>query len=532
MPWWSVCAANDMSLSSTAFLIFLAGALLVYYLTPLRFRWIVLLLASGVFYLSYSPAAAVYLCGTIAMTYGAARWLEALHRKEKERLAGVERGERPAIKKKGMKQRRRVLAAALCLNFLTLAVFKYLDWLLSGVNSLIALTGSGFSFRPLGLLLPLGLSFYIFQTSGYLIDVYRGKVQAEHNVFKYALFAAYFPQMIQGPIHRYQELQPRLFAEHPFRAENLRDGIELMLWGMLKKVLIADTLAAGVAELYGNYAAYNGIVVFFGAALYCLQLYCDFSGGIDIVRGVSTMFGIELGVNFRRPYFATSVDDFWRRWHISLGEWMKDYVFYPLALSRWLPRFCKRFRKHLGQRVGKLLVPCISTVVVFLLVGIWQGPGLQNIAYGLWNGLLMSGAMLCAPLFEKWKHNGRLMHVFRILRTCFLVTIGRFFSRADSLASAWGMLRHSFTHCLWNLSPGAFLSFGLDLRGYLTVFLAGLILFFVSYRQEKGVHIRQSLAQKKPVVQFFVLLAAVLIVMAAVYLNGDYTAIAYVYESV
>lgn len=521
-----------MSLSSVAFLIFLTGALLTYYLVPVRFRWIVLLLASAVFYLSYSLPATVCLCGTIAMTYGAARWLEYLHGQEKAQLSGVEREQRPAIKKQRLKQRRRVLTVALCLNFLTLAVFKYLNWLLGGVNTLLQAAGSSFSFRPTDLLLPLGLSFYIFQTSGYLIDVYRGKVRAEHHIFRYALFVSYFPQMIQGPIHRYQELQPQLFAEHRFGAEDLRNGIELMLWGMLKKVLIADTLAGAVAEIYGNYAAYNGAVVFFGVALYCLQLYCDFSGGIDIVRGVSEMFGIQMAENFRRPYFAVSIDDFWRRWHMSLGEWMKDYLFYPLALSKWLPRFCKRLRKRVGTRVGKLLVPCIATVIVFLAVGIWQGPGLQNIAYGLWNGLLMSAAMLCAPLLERKQHSGRWMHLFRILRTCFLVVIGRFFSRADSLASAWGMLHHSVTHLLWNAHPSAFFSFGLGAREYATVFLAGIVLFTVSLRQEQGVRIRRSLAQRKPIVQFLALLAAIVILMATVYLNGDYTAIAYVYENV
>ncbi len=417
-----------MALSSLTFLIFLAGALLTYYLVPVHLRWYVLLAASAVFYLSYSPSAGLSLLATVGMTYGAGRWLGALHQKEQALLAGTPRENRPAVKKRGVRVRRRVLTAALCLNFLTLAVYKYLNWLLGA---------TGLPFRPLELLVPLGLSFYIFQTAGYLIDVYRGKLAAERNFLRYLLFASYFPQMVQGPIHRYGELAPQLFAEHRLQAENLRDGIELMLWGMLKKVLIADTLAAPVAELYGNYAAYPGLIVFLGAALYCLQLYCDFSGGIDIVRGVSELFGIRLGENFRRPYFAQSIDDFWRRWHISLGEWMKDYLFYPLALSKWLPRLCKPLRKHLGKRVGKLLVPSVATVVVFLAVGVWQGPGLQNIAYGLWNGLLMSAAMLCAPLFKK--REGRAMQVFRILRTCFLVTIGRFFSRAESLSAAWGM---------------------------------------------------------------------------------------------
>lgn len=517
-----------MSLSSLSFLLFLAVTLAVYYITPERLRWVVLLIASAVFYLSCDASAALCLCATIAMTYGAGRWLQGLNERQQAALAAVARESRPAVKRQWIRRKRRVLAGVLALNFLTLGFFKYLNWLLGGLNLLFRL-----ELRPLKLLLPLGISFYIFQTAGYLIDVYRGKAEAEKNVLRYALFASYFPQMVQGPIHRYRELHPRLFAPHPFRAENIRDGVELMLWGMLKKVLIADTLAGPVSELYSNYAAYNGLVVFFGVALYCLQLYCDFSGGIDIVRGASTLFGIELGENFRRPYFASSMDEFWRRWHISLGDWMKEYLFYPLALSGWLPRFCKRLRRFFGARVGKLLVPCIATFLVFLAVGIWQGPGLQNIAYGLYNGLLISGAMLCAPLFARSsKRNGRPAKALRIARTTLLVVIGRYFSRADSLAAALGMLRHSATTFLWKLNAESFLSFGLSLRDYLTVGLAGLVLFFVSYQQERGVRIRASLAKRTPVVQFAVLFVAILLLLVCVWLNGDYTAIAYVYENV
>lgn len=523
-----------MSLSSTVFLGFLCLALLAYYLVPKGCQWWVLLAASTVFYLSHDLWAIFYLALTVALTYGAGCWLGQLNRQESRILEQTERGERNGVKKAFRKKKRGVLTTALCLNFFTLFLLKYLNWLLPGVNSLLGLLGPERTLSPLGLLLPLGISFYIFQTSGYLIDLYRGKLEPEKNFLRYALFASYFPQMIQGPIHRYAQLGTQLRQEHPFQSENLRDGIQLMMWGMLKKVLIADVLVHGVNELYGNYGAYSGVLVFFGAALYCLQLYCDFSGGVDMVRGVSQMFGITLGENFRRPYFATSIENFWQRWHISLGDWMKDYVFYPLALSKWLPKACKKLRKVCSPRVGKLLVPSISTVVVFLLVGIWQGPGLHNIAYGLYNGLLMSGAMLFAPLFVKLggKRQGRGMQLFRILRTCFLVTIGRFFSHAESLSHALGMLRHCLLHPFRGLCPGEFLSFGLTAGNYLTAGLFSLVLFFISYQQEKGTPIRKTLAGKKPIVQFLVLLGALLLLLTSVYLNGDYTPIAYVYENV
>ncbi|NLD87067.1 MAG: MBOAT family protein, partial [Clostridiales bacterium] len=240
----------------------------------------------------------------------------------------------------------------------------------------------------------------------------------------------------------------------------------------------------------------------------------------------------------KRPYFATSVDDFWRRWHISLGDWMKDYLFYPLALSGWLPRLSKKLRPYLSPRVGKLVTPSIATVIVFLMVGIWQGPGGHNIAFGLWNGLLMSGAMLLAPYFDsitkkmRIRENGKILYVYRILRTAFLVVIGRYFSRALSLTAAFGMLARTVTSFTKNLSLSSFFSFGLDKWDYLTVLISVLVLLTVSILQERGIKARAAFVKLCPGIQFILLFIAVSLLVTCVYLNSDYTAIAYVYENV
>ena len=527
-----------MSINSIAFLIFLLISVLSYYAVPRRGRWVVLLFAGAFFYLSYSLRASVYLGVTILLTYGAGRWLGSMNRRQKDEAEGLSRREKAEVKKRWTRQKRRVLAAALLVNFLTLAVFKYFDAWFETLNRILALISADFSFRPLNLLLPLGISFYIFQTSGYLIDIYRGREQEERNFFRYALFASYFPQMIQGPINRYGDLGRQLKQEHTFRAENIRDGIQLMIWGMLKKTFIADTLTPGVSEIYSNYGNYSGAVVFFGAVLYCLQLYCDFSGGIDIVRGASNLFGIRMAENFRRPYFAASIDEFWRRWHISLGEWMKDYLFYPLALSKWMTKLGKRVRAVFGDRVGKLTAPCGATVIVFLAVGIWQGPGLSNVAYGLWNGCLMSAAMFFAPQLRRINSalhldtESRGMHAFRVVRTCFLVAAGRYFSGAASLTAALGMIKQTVTAFTWNLSPAEFLSFGLAPRDYLVAAAASFVLFFVSLQQERGIRLREKLAEKPWFVQFVPVFLSLSLLTVCVWLNSDYTAISYVYENV
>lgn len=527
-----------MSINSAAFLLFLAASAAVYYAVPRQHRYLVLLAASVYFYLAYSVRAAGYLLVTIALTYGCARLLGASHRREKAALA-AEGADRKAAKRRFKSRRRWLLAGVLVVNFATLALFKYLDAWLGGVNGLLALAGVGFSFRPLELLLPMGISFYIFQTSGYLIDVYRGRQQPEKNFLKYTLFACYFPQMIQGPINRYDKLHPQLICGNDFDADNLRRGIELMIWGMLKKVFLADPLAGAVAEIYTNYMDYPGAAVFLGAALYCVQLYCDFSGGTDLVRGASQLFGVEMGENFRRPYFARSVDEFWRRWHISLGEWMKDYLFYPLALSGPLGRVGKAARKRFGAYIGKLTVPCIATVVVFLVVGLWQGPGWSNIAYGLWNGTLMSLSMLCQKPIGRVNERLGLseekgwFRAFQIARTCLLVIIGRYFSRGESLYDALRMLWRT-VRCFGQggLGLSLFTSFGLTGLDWIKILVAGGVLLLVSLLQERGVPLGETLRQKSWGVQFVLLFAAVLLLVVCVYLNTDYTAIMYVYENV
>lgn len=527
-----------MSINSAAFLLFLTLSVTAYYLAPMRHRYLVLLAASAFFYLSYSVTAAAYLLCTIVLTYAAARWLERLHREEAAALA-AEGVDRKAVKQQGKARRRRLLAGALVLNFATLALFKYLNSWLGGLCRLGVLFGLSLSFGPLTLLLPLGISFYIFQSSGYLIDVYRGRVKAQRDFLKYALFVCYFPQMIQGPIQRFDTLHPQLIRGNAFSADNLKYGIQLMLWGMLKKVFLADPLAGAVEEIYSNFMAYPGVVVFLGVALYCLQLYCDFSGGTDLVRGASQLFGVEMAENFRRPYFARSVDEFWRRWHMSLGDWMKDYLFYPLALSGPLNRISKGLRKRLPPHYAKLFIPCAATVLVFLAVGLWQGPGLANIAYGLWNGGLMSLALLCQEpsrrLRERLglKEDSRAFRLFQILRTCFLVVIGRYFSRSATLTQALKMLWRTLRCFVWpGMGLATFTSFGLGALDWLQLLLAVGVLFAVSVLQERGLSIRKELEKRHGAVQFALLFLALFLLVSKVYLNTDYTSIGYVYENI
>lgn len=528
-----------MSINGSAFLLFLVVFAAAYYIAPKKLQWIVLLIASVCFYLSYSVAAALYLLITVLLTFGFSLRLDQMNRTFERATEGLTRQEKREEKKKASKRKKRVLALALILNFAALAVLKYSGFFVSNVNHAMAWIGAARQLPLPDFLLPLGISFYIFQTSGYLIDIYRGKYPPQRNLAKYALFVCYFPQMVQGPINRYDELESALFHGTDFHYENIRDGVLRMIWGVLKKAMVADLLAAPVSLLYSSYGDYPGVLVFFGAFLYCIQLYCDFSGGIDVVCGASALFGVTMRENFLRPYFAHSLADFWRRWHISLGKWMEDYLFYPLALSGTFAKLGKKARKTFRPDIAKRVSPCLATVIVFLVVGIWQGPGWSNIAYGLWNGVWMSLGMLWVPARQSlytrfgWDPKSVWLRVIGVLRTNLLVIIGRYFSNSASLRGALGMLKQTVCHPGFHAVNAQLLSgIGLTLSVVVRVSLALIVLFFVSYAQERGVVVTQWLAKRKWPVQFAVLFVGLLLVVLFVYGNSDYVPIAYVYENV
>lgn len=519
-----------MSINGLTFILFLLVFVAIYYLIPRRGRWIVLLFASVVFYLSY-VSAATYLLITIVMTYLFALWLEKLASYKPDAQT---RQERLQQKKRNDRKKRAVLTLALLLDLSSLVVLKYSAFLVGLLNHLIPVSMPIPSF-----LLPLGISFYVFQTSGYLIDIYRGKHGAEHNLAKYALFVGYFPQMLQGPINRYTAMKQSLFEGSAFDWTNIQHGFFRIIYGVLKKALIADPLMPIVTEIYTNFDQYPGAVAFFGAALYCLQLYCDFSGGIDVVCGASILFGVRMQENFCQPYFATSLSDFWRRWHISLGEWMKDYLFYPLALSKRVNKLSKVLRSHLPNEIAKRLVPCIATFVVFLAVGVWQGPGLANVAYGLWNGFWMSVGVLWVPMGAKldqrfsYRSHKAFMTVFGCLRTNLLVIIGRYFSNAATLTMALRMLRHTVAapgFTMLNLQLFANLGFSSQMLCTLVIALAAVLA--VSIAKERQVDVTDWICNQKWYIQFAIVFLSLLTIVFCVYANTDYVPIAYVYENV
>lgn len=494
-----------MSFLSMNFLMFLAAAVLGYYAIPKHCQWVWLLIFSYLFYLASGPFAVVFILTTTITTFLGGLCLEWTDGRLGEALKGEDQT-RPLLtsqRKKEVKARfknykKAITAAVLLINFGILAALKYRNFAVENINQVF---GTTFSMEKL--LLPLGISFYTFQSMGYLIDVYRGKYAPDRNPFRFALFVSFFPQILQGPIGRYDKLSSQLFGQRTFSLSRIERGAQKMLWGYFKKIVIADRAGVIVNQVFGNYESYTGITVIVAVLCYSLQLYGDFSGGMDVVMGAAEMFGISMDDNFRQPYFARSISDFWHRWHITLGTWMKDYVFYPFSLSKGMNRFGKYCKKHYGKHVGRVLPVCIANLLVFFLVGVWHGPAWKYIVYGLYNGVIIAAGSLFAPFYRKTAEalhipvEGKAWTAVRIVRTFVLVNISWYFDMAQSLGASITMMKNTVRGFSFaTVTDGSLLSLGLDKKDYVVLALSCGVLFCVSVLKENHMEIRSSLSRQ------------------------------------
>lgn len=341
-----------MLFNSLAFAVFLPLVFLLYWAVPQKYRYIVLLISSYYFYMSWNVKYVVLILFTTGISYLCAVWMEKFQKKAVKRM---------------------FMAGAVAASLLVLFFFKYFDF---AQNTFIRLLQSfAIKLHPvtLSLMLPVGISFYTFQTLSYVIDVYKGEVEPEHNFLKYAAFISFFPQLVAGPIERTKNLLPQIDCEHRFTYEKGSYGMKLMAWGFFKKLVIADNLAVFVDKVFEDVAAYHGFALVLAVFFFTLQIYCDFSGYSDIAIGTAKLFDIDLMTNFKSPYFSTSIKEFWRRWHVSLSSWFRDYVYIPLG----------------GNRVSKLR-NMFNVLVTFALSGLWHGAAFT---YVIWGGL--HGALQC-----------------------------------------------------------------------------------------------------------------------------------------
>ena len=472
-----------MLFTSYDFIIFLILFTLLYYLVPGKIQWVLLLLGCFFFYFFSGWTNLIYLTGTSVCTYLCAVWIDERKRKEKAYLEDhgkqLDKQGRKDYKKKEKARQRAVLSLGILLCIGMLAVLK--------------------NFSYLNLLLPMGISFYIFQSVGYLIDVYRGKTQAEKNIFRYTLFVSFFPQLVQGPISRFDELAKDLYQAHPFDRKALISGAQRILWGYFKKMVIADRLLVAVTAIIDHPADRNGAFVFAGMVFYAAQLYCDFTGGIDITIGIAEMLGIRVTENFNRPYFSKSLKEFWTRWHITMGSWFRDYLFYPISVSPMMLKITAWSRKHLGNAIGKRVSVYISCFVVWIATGMWHGTGWGFIAWGLGNCIVLLISQE-AEGFYRWFHSHtnvsgkRWWDAFRIGRTLCIVSLLRLFDCYRDVPLTFRMFGSMIAADNWKaLWDGSLLTLGLSGADYIVAAVGILIVFAVSMLQRKG-KVRKQIA--------------------------------------
>jgi len=442
-----------MSITSMGFILFLVVLMAVYFLTPGRGQWVVLLAASMGFYAAAGLRMLPCILATALSAYAIALAIERVNRKQKEYFSAhkeLSREEKAAVREQNTARKRQLLTAGLVLNFGLLCVFKYFHFALAQWNRLLTLLGGGEIVDVFSLAAPLGISFYTFQTMGYLVDVYWGNVQPQRNFCKLLLFTSFFPQITQGPISSYAQLSGQLCSGHVFTYENFALGGQRMIWGYFKKLVLADVLAPWVGAVFENYPNYSGAAVIVGIFFYSIRIYADFSGYMDIMCGFCQILGIRLEENFLRPYFSKSIAEYWRRWHITLGVWFKNYLYYPIAVSKWNTKIGKWGRKRFGKTFGQAMPASIALVAVWLTTGLWHGASWAYIAWGGVNGLFIIVSLWLEPVYQRTREALHIregawwFRAFQVVRTYILVCLIKVLPEVGTLSQGLGLWRQIF----------------------------------------------------------------------------------------
>lgn len=446
-----------MSYLSVQFVFFVMIVLCAYYVFPAEKQWTVLLAGSFLFYLSYNKAYFWFLLYTVITTYGAALLLE-----------------------KYSEHKKQILVGGIAANVIVWFVVKDYNWIAGMLNDAIRFVKVP---TIANLIVPIGISYYMLQSIGYLADVYRGK-PAEHDFLHYALFLGWFPAIVQGPISRYDQLAPQFFQKHTFDFDIFRSELLLILYGTIKKMVIADNLAMIANYCFGNISELAGFTLYVGALAYAIQLYMDFSGCVDICRGVSGLFGIHLQQNFDAPYFAQSIKEFWGRWHMSLSSWLRDYIYIPLGGNK----------KGVNRKY-------INILIVFIVSAIWHGAGFHFLVWGVLHGIYQIVGEVTKPMRCKVKQvigvqaGSASEKVYKTIITFHLVAFAWIFFRAPSLGAAFMYIHNMFASFnIWVLFDGSLFTYGVS-RNLLTIILVNLALVLMvdfAHRRKKA-GIRQGI---------------------------------------
>lgn len=487
-----------MLFNSLEFLIFFPIVTLVYFAIPHKIRYLWLLCASYYFYMCWNPRYALLMAASTLFT-----WLGG---------AVISKTASPRAKK-----------AAVALNFtvnlLILFFFKYFWFTVDNVNAVLSMLHLGAISPKFDVILPVGISFYTFQALGYTVDVYRGDVEHEKNFLRYALFVSFFPQLVAGPIERSKNLLHQLNERHHFDYDRVVSGLLLMLWGFFLKLVIADRAAVLVNTVYGSAYSYFGFHFAVATILFALQIYCDFSSYSTIARGAARVMGFELMENFKAPYLSRSIAEFWRRWHISLSGWFRDYLYIPLGGNR-----CGKLRKY------------FNTMVVFLASGLWHGANWSFVAWGALHGAYQVIGDATKQLRAKCAarlgidRQKSYYPAFQVILTFTLVCIAWIFFRADNINQALFIIRRLLSDFRQELFfGGGILQMGLGSADLFVLFAACAVLVFADVLKYKEIGACSAILNTNIIVRFALILALLFTTLVFGQYGADYSASQFIY---
>ncbi len=523
-----------MQFLSGSFIILWTISLALYYLVPSRLQWYVLLAAGLFFYVAGTGGIPAALFVTALTTYGCGLFLRKNLEKQETALAACNgKEEKKRIREAFAGKRKRVQILYFILNLGLLFFYKYSVLTLPFLQKIPGLSGD-FVEKAV---MPLGISFYTLTAMGYVIDVGRENCEAEDSFLKVLLFLSYFPAITQGPFNRFRALGEQFLREHEFDDNRMLRGIQRFVWGAFKKLVIADRIGIFVDRVFeSEVSSVPGSIFACAVVFYMIQLYADFSGYIDMAMGVSESFDIVLPENFRRPYFAKSVAEFWRRWHITLGAWFKDYVMFSFVMSGSGRKIGKALKKK-WNGMGRHVVPIIGTMLVWFFTGAWHGRTLNYMLWGVYYGVIMSVSLVLESFYSVWKRKlrireGKAYALFGMIRTWCIVFMADILIRSESLAQAGAVFRAVFTRP----EAGALLSrritsYGLSKYDFLLLLLALFIWLAVSVWEEKGKDARAYLAAKPAVFRWACYYGVVLLLLITGIYGGNYDTAAFLYQS-
>ncbi len=552
-----------MNYATITFLCFLLAVGVIYFATPKKFQWLTLLSASLLFYMLSCGIMAAFLPAAATVVYAAGILLSRADAKLAVQLGktgkasaspvpadastitdqagctdkGSKISDRKAMKKQTERKKKQIVAISVILLIAMILSTKYCNLFGSAANAAAGILGFGKVLPTFHIIMPLGISYYTLMGISYITDVYRKTIPAERNPLRLLLFLCYFPHITEGPFERYGQLSPQFKEPHSISYDRIKDGGIRLLWGIFKKLVIADRAGLIVNTIFSHHGDYSGGALAAAAILYTLQIYAEFSGCMDMVCGASQMLGITMPENFRQPFFSRSVGEFWRRWHITLGQWLKDYVFYPVSLSRHFRTVNEKVRRRISSRHLLTLVPsAYALFFVWFCNGLWHGAGIKFIVYGLYYYALMMLGQAFKPLSDRClsslgiSRGSRPYHFFEIMRTCVIVCFGMIIFRADDLTQAASISSRIF------LAPGLtrtaselFAIKGIDGWDYLILVLSFFLLLAVSLAKERGICLRSSLSRKVLPVRWtaYMLLIFSIIILGAY--GGDFVNTTFIY---